>query len=81
MEYKYLIVEIKDGIAMVKINRPNVLNAVDDETILELGSAMQALNKDTNAKVIIITGEGKSFVSGSDISNLAKKDSIKARRI
>lgn len=79
MEYKYLVVKVEDSIAEVKINRPDVLNAVDDETILELELAMQTLNKDTNAKVIIITGEGKSFVSGSDIANLAKKDSIKAR--
>lgn len=79
MEYKYLLVEIKDGIAITKINRPNVLNAVDDDTILELELAMQTLNKDSSVKVIIITGEGKSFVSGSDIANLAKKDSIKAR--
>jgi len=79
MKYKYIITEIVDKIAILKINRPEVLNAVNTETILEIESAMKEFNEDKDVRVIIITGEGKSFVSGSDISRLAQMDSLMAR--
>ncbi|MDI6840556.1 MAG: enoyl-CoA hydratase-related protein [bacterium] len=79
MGYKNLVVEIGDKIAVVKINRPQVLNAMNPETILEFESSLHELNDNPNVGVIIVTGEGKSFVSGSDIAELSKMDSIKAR--
>ncbi|MEO0124270.1 MAG: enoyl-CoA hydratase-related protein [candidate division WOR-3 bacterium] len=79
MAYKNIIVEVADKIAILKVNRPEVLNAVNTETILEIESAMKEFNDDKDVRVIIITGEGKSFVSGSDISRLAQMDSLAAR--
>ncbi len=79
MAYKNIIIEITDKIAILKVNRPEVLNAVNTETILEIESAMKEFNENKNVRVIIITGEGKSFVSGSDISRLAQMDSLQAR--
>ncbi len=79
MAYQYLLVEKEPGIAIIKFNRPQVLNAVNIETILELEQLLQELNQDQSIRVIILTGEGKSFVSGSDISRLAEMDSLKAR--
>jgi enoyl-CoA hydratase len=79
MSLEKLVLQIDGSIATIKINRPEVLNAVDVETILELETTMHSLNDDKKVKVIIITGEGKSFVAGSDISKLAKMDSIQAR--
>lgn len=79
MAYKNIIVEVADKIAILKVNRPEVLNAVNTETILEIESAMREFNENKDVRVIIITGEGKSFVSGSDISRLAQMDSLAAR--
>jgi enoyl-CoA hydratase len=79
MTFKNLLIEIEDSIAILKINRPKVLNAMNPETILELEKAVHELNENPKVKVIIITGEGKAFVSGSDISRLAGMDPIKAR--
>lgn len=79
MPYKYIMVEIADKIGILKVNRPEVLNAVNTETILEIESAMKEFNDNEDVRVIIITGEGKSFVSGSDISRLAQMDSLAAR--
>jgi len=79
MAYKNIIIEIADKIAVLKINRPDVLNAVNVETILEIEAAMHELNDNKDVRVVIITGEGKSFVSGSDISRLAQMDSLAAR--
>ncbi|MEO0166720.1 MAG: enoyl-CoA hydratase-related protein [candidate division WOR-3 bacterium] len=78
-EYRNIVVEISDKIALLKVNRPEVLNAVNTETILEIESAMKEFNENKEVRVIIITGEGKSFVSGSDISRLAQMDSLQAR--
>ena len=79
MDYKNLIIETLEKIGIVKINRPEVLNAVNVETILEIEKAMHEFNDNKDILVVIITGEGKSFVSGSDISKLAKMDSLQAR--
>ncbi len=79
MAYKYILVEKQDRIGLVKINRPEVYNAVNVEAILELESAVRDFNEDRDVLVVIITGEGKSFVSGSDISRLVEMDSLKAR--
>ncbi len=79
MNYKYLIVEQKEKIGYIKFNRPEVLNAVNIETVLEVEKAMQDFNNNKNILVIIITGEGKAFVAGSDISRLAKMNSLEAR--
>jgi enoyl-CoA hydratase len=79
MAYKNIIIEGADQIGMVKINRPSVLNAINIETILEIEKATHEFNENKNIMVIIITGEGKSFVSGSDISKLVEMDPLKAR--
>ncbi len=79
MSYDNIIVEKDGAIGTVKINRPNVLNAVNVETILEIEQAIKALDEDKEAQVAIITGEGKSFISGSDIARLADMDKAKAR--
>ena len=79
MAYKYIVTETDERIGIVKINRPDVLNAVNVETIRELEDAVKKFGKDDKIAVIVVTGEGKSFVSGSDISRLAKMDSLAAR--
>lgn len=79
MEYKNLIVDIEENVGIVKINRPDVLNAIDKETILELEKAMHELNDNPAVKVIIITGEGKAFAAGADIRAMIEFDSIEAR--
>ncbi len=79
MAFENLIVETDGKIGIVKIDRPSVLNAVNIETILELERAVTELNDNKDIFVIVITGEGKSFVSGSDISRLAEMDTMTAR--
>jgi enoyl-CoA hydratase len=68
MDYKNLLVEVKDGIAVVKVNRPKALNALNSETVEEIGHAGTAIGVDRSIRVVIITGEGdKAFVAGADI--------------
>ncbi len=71
MAYELLLIEISDRIATVTINRPEKLNALNDAMMREIGTLIDELA--TNAKVgaIIITGAGRAFVAGADISRLA----------
>ena len=68
MEYKNLIIEAADNIAVLTINRPDQLNALNSATIAELSDAFKTLESDETIKVIIVTGSGeKAFVAGADI--------------
>src|SRR5690625_29186 len=68
----------KDGaIAVIKVNRPEVRNALDAKTIDEISLAFEEWEKHDGVQVIIFTGEGqKSFVSGADINQLQKKTAL-----
>ena len=70
-EFKNLLVDIADGIAVVTINRPKSLNALNSETLAELDACFAQIEADPEAKVLILTGSGsKSFVAGADISEM-----------
>ena len=79
MAYKNIIVEKKDGVSTIKINRPKVLNALNLETIVELSDAVKELEKDEKTKVAILTGEGKAFIAGADISQMADMTPLEAK--
>ncbi len=71
MGYKNLILEVEEGIALLKINRPKVLNALNRETLLELQQALKEVEERKDVRVVILTGEGeKSFVAGADIAEM-----------
>ena len=67
-----ILIEKQDNIAVITINRPTKLNALNKATIQELHDGFKALNEDKSVKTIIITGSGeKAFVAGADISEFA----------
>lgn len=72
MSYNNIVSEINEGIALVTINRPSKLNALNKETIQELHEVFKDLNENSTVKVVILTGSGeKAFVAGADISEFA----------
>jgi enoyl-CoA hydratase len=72
MTYENLTVEIRDRVARVTINRPKVLNALNERTIREIHAAFSGLCDDREVGVVILTGAGeKAFVAGADINELA----------
>ncbi len=74
MTYETLLCEIKDGIAFVTINRPDKLNALNDQVILELGAVVDRIAGEAGIKGAILTGAGpKSFVAGADIGDLSRQ--------
>ena len=59
--------EKKDNIALVTIDRPEALNALNSTVIAELKQVVTALENDSTIRAMILTGEGRSFVAGADI--------------
>jgi len=65
--YQYLKYSVEQGVATVTLNRPDVYNALNDEITYELQDALKAVSKDEQARVVVLTGEGKAFCSGQDL--------------
>ena len=79
MEYENIIFEKKDGIGYVTVNRPEVLNALNDSVIEELDSVFRAIDRDDEVRVVIITGAGRAFVAGADIAQMSRLDGSEGR--
>lgn len=81
MKYITLESQINDDIAIITINKPEILNALDTEVAAELYTAIDIVGADDKIKIIIITGTGeRSFCAGGDIRHVAKIDPIEAER-
>jgi enoyl-CoA hydratase len=80
VEYKYILVEITGSIGVLKVNRPDSLNALNSEVVASLSAALHALEQDNSVKVVVITGAGeKAFVAGGDIKEMADMAPLAAR--
>ncbi len=79
MEFKNIIVEINEKVGVVKMNRPDALNALNTETLWELSKAISHLSESNGVRVIVITGEGKAFVAGADIAEMKDMSGDQAR--
>src|SRR5437763_8897331 len=74
MPYQTLLLEIRDAIAFVTINRPDKLNALNDQVVDELADAAERVATEPAIRGAIITGSGtKAFVAGADIADLSKQ--------
>src|ERR1700740_439481 len=77
MNYENILLEKKDSIAYVTVNRPKVLNALNMATMEELRAAFHDIKNDAAIRVVIFTGSGeKAFIAGADIAELAKNNAV-----
>ena len=75
MAYENLLLEVKDQIARITFNRPNVLNALNRRTMEEFGEILSVVRADAAVRVVILTGAGeKAFIAGADITELAQQN-------
>ncbi len=80
MNYQTLLIDIKENVALVTLNRPDKLNALNAQTVNDLDTVFDELKDNDEVYVIILTGSGeKAFVAGADISELNKLDMITAK--
>ena len=80
MEFNNLLLDVSGGVALLKVNRPKALNALNADTLNELDQAFVALTADREVRVIIVTGTGeKAFVAGADIAAMVDKTAMEGR--
>jgi 3-hydroxypropionyl-coenzyme A dehydratase len=78
---KYVQIDLQNDIAILKINRPEALNAMNLDVIYELSRAIDLVSVDQGIKVVIITGSGeRSFCAGADISYMVDIDAVAAEK-
>lgn len=75
-----ICLEKQNNLAILKFNRPEVLNALNSEVLLELNDKLDLVMNDSEVNVVIITGNGKAFVAGADISEMRDKTPEEARK-
>ncbi|NBE07401.1 enoyl-CoA hydratase [Paragemmobacter ruber] len=73
MAYETLIVEIEDYIALIRLNRPEALNALNARLMQELAAAVTAADRNDKVRCIVITGSDKAFAAGADVKEMAEK--------
>jgi len=81
MPYQHLLLSVQDRIATLTVNRPDKLNALNSALIGELGSAIDDLQRREDVAGIILTGAGRAFVAGADISELAAVSALEGKRL
>ena len=80
MTFENLLLERDGAVAIVTLNRPKVLNALNNQTLAELSACMATLKADESVRAIILTGAGeKSFVAGADINELATQSPVEGQ--
>jgi enoyl-CoA hydratase len=76
MAYETILVEIEDYVALVRLNRPEALNALNAKLLSELAEAMAALDANDKVRCIVLTGSEKAFAAGADIKEMADKSFV-----
>ena len=78
--YEHLLYEVEDKTAVITVNNPKSLNALNSATLRELDECLAAAESDENLRVVIVTGAGpKSFVAGADISEMVNSSAAEGR--
>ncbi|MEM8632032.1 MAG: enoyl-CoA hydratase-related protein [Pseudomonadota bacterium] len=80
MAYKTIIVDVDDHVCLIKLNRPDSMNALNAELIDELGQAIAEADDNEKVRAIVLTGNEKAFAAGADISEMADKNFVDAFR-
>lgn len=76
MAYETLIVETEDNVTLIRLNRPEALNALNSQLLGELAAAVRAADADDRVRCIVVTGSEKAFAAGADIKEMADKSFV-----
>ena len=78
-KYSTLMIEKKEHVCILTINRPDALNALNSTTLTELTEAIDDLERDMSIRVVILTGAGRAFVAGADIKEMTEMTPVEAK--
>ena len=76
MEFILVTPQSRPGVALIQLNRPKELNALNLQLMLEIRDALKALDEDDAVRVVVITGNERAFAAGADIKQMAGKTAI-----
>ena len=79
--YENVIFEVKDSIALVKVNRPKALNALNMDVLTDLINVFKEIEARGGVRAVVLTGEGKAFVAGADIAQMSKLTALEGRKM
>lgn len=80
MDYETIIVEIEDGVGLIRLNRPKVLNALNQTLIAELIDALEQLDADDDVGCMVLTGNERAFAAGADIREMSDETAVDLMR-
>jgi len=78
MAYETLIVDINDHVALIRLNRPDAMNALNTKLLAELADAMKAADANDKVRCMVLTGSDKAFAAGADVKEMADKSFVAA---
>src|SRR5688572_26225378 len=81
MTYELLKLDVADRIATITINRPDKLNALNDASMAELGRVIEQVRWDAAVGGAIVTGAGRAFIAGADITELRAKSATEVHAL
>ena len=76
MAYETIIVTVEDHVALIKLNRPDALNALNDQLMQELAEALGEAQTSDKVRCIVLTGSEKAFAAGADIKMMSQKSFV-----
>ena len=76
MAFETLIVEISDHICLIRLNRPEALNALNSQLLGELGQALREAEENEKVRCIVLTGSEKAFAAGADIAEMSEQSFV-----
>lgn len=74
--YETILTSVDDGIALIQLNRPRVLNAINRPMVTELLDAFESFDRNDEVKAIVLTGSERAFAAGADIDEMKNDDSV-----
>ena len=80
LAFEHLRLEARSGVAFVTLDRPDALNALTGETLLELGMAFDLVEADAEVRALVVHGAGRGFCAGADLAGFADLDDVFAGR-
>lgn len=76
MAYENLIVEINDHVGLIRLNRPDAMNALNSALLRELACVLKSMQENESVRAIVLTGSDKAFAAGADIAEMAEKSFV-----
>ena len=81
MAFETIIVEINDHVALIKLNRPDALNALNQQLLGELCTALEEADANEKVRCVVITGSEKAFAAGADIKEMSEMSFVDVNRV